>query len=110
MTAEMTANEFDEIAKRIPKRIKAENIEIARLVMVDGLRQSDVADQYQVTKQQVQRHVKRFRREALAVPSSWVTVNGYFPPKIAERLAVYAEELKAASDEDIDDLIKRLDS
>lgn len=95
MSAEMTAEDFDNIASRLSSRIDPSSIEMARMVLVQGHRQTDVAAMHGVTKALVNRNVRRVRQEALEVPSNWTTVEGYFPPEIAQALSKYAADLKA---------------
>lgn len=92
---EMTAEEFEALRPRFA-RFASESVEYARLVLVDGQDQSEVARLHGVQRQIVNRPVTKIRALAADAPKGWQRVEQYFPPAVATALNAYAVELRAA--------------
>lgn len=94
----ITAQQFDENAEQLPRRMKAENIKLARRVLVDGLTIQDAAKETGVTYQNGQAVVSRVR--AFMVRSlpigqvqdePWERVSLFAPPALANEIKAAAK-------------------
>ncbi|WP_193060888.1 TrfB-related DNA-binding protein [Halomonas sp. 3A7M] len=93
----ITAQQFDDNAIQLPRRMKAENINMARRVLVDGLTIQEAAKEKGVTYQNGQAVVSRVR--AFMVRS---LPTGQMQDEVWERVAffaspVLAKEIRAAA-------------
>jgi len=90
----MTAQEFDALRPRLG-RVSLDTLEIARAVLVDGVKQSDAATRYGMTMQRINGILRRFAAASQGVPTGWRRVEVWLPPDLAEqveRMAIEARE------------------
>lgn len=93
-TPTMTANEFEALRPRLG-RLALDTVEIARAVLVDGLKPTDVATRHGMTRQRVHGIVQRFRAAAQEVPTGWRRVEVWLPPELAAQVEAMAEKARA---------------
>ena len=86
----MTAEEFDALRPRLG-RVSLDTMEIARAVLVDGVRQSDAATRYGMTRQRINGILRRFAAASQGVPTGWRRVEVWLPPDLADSVQAMAE-------------------
>lgn len=89
----MTASEFEALRPLIG-RLSLDTVEIARAVLVDGIRPTDAANRYGITRQRVHGIVQRFRAAAQEVPTGWRRVEVWLPPELAVQVEAMAERAR----------------
>ena len=92
--ATMTAEDFDALRPRLG-RLALDTVEIARAVLVDGMKPTEAAARYGMTRQRVHGIVQRFRAAAQAVPTGWRRVEVWLPPELAAQVEAMAEKARA---------------
>lgn len=85
----LTAEEFDALRPRLG-RVSVNTMEIARAVLVDGVRQSDAATRYGMTRQRINGILRRFAAASQGVPTGWRRVEVWLPPDLAEQVEAMA--------------------
>lgn len=90
----MTAEEFDALRPRLG-RLSLDSFEIARAILVDGLKTTEAANRYGMTRQRVHGIVQRFRAAAQEVPTGWRRVEVWLPPELAQKVEAMAEQARA---------------
>lgn len=95
----ITEQQFDQVAAQLPRRMKAENIALARRVLVDGLTIPEAAKERGVSYQNGQAVVSRVRvaLARLQEPSKgdaerWERVSLFAPPDLAREIRKAAKE------------------
>ena len=86
----VSAEDFDERAAHLD-RVGAKAISVARAVLVDGRGPTEVAKEYDVTKQYVDKCAKRVRLLLENLPDGWERVEEWFPPDLARTVRAMAE-------------------
>ncbi len=86
----MTAEEFDALRPRLG-RVGLDTMEIARAVLVEGVRQSDAATRYGVTRRRINGILRRFAAASQGVLTNWRRVEVWLPPDLAEQVEAMAE-------------------
>jgi len=66
----LTAAEFDALRPHLG-RLTMDSVEIARLVLVDGVKQSEAATRYSMSRQRIHGIMVRFAAASQAVPTGW---------------------------------------
>lgn len=92
--AEMTAEEFEALRPRLG-RLALDTIEIARAVLVGGMKPTAAATRYNMSRQRVHGIIGRFRAAAQQVPTGWRRVEVWLPPKLAAKVEAMAEQARA---------------
>jgi TrfB plasmid transcriptional repressor len=90
----MTAEQFEALRPRLG-RLALDSVEIARAVLVDGLKPTEVAATHKMTRQRVHGIVSRFRAAANQVPTGWKRVEVWLPPELAAEVEAMAEKARA---------------
>ena len=93
-SARMTADEFDALRPRLG-RLALDTVEIARAVLVDGMKPTEAATRHQMTRQRVHGIVQRFLAAAQEVPTGWRRVEVWLPPELAGQVKAMAEKARA---------------
>ena len=95
----ITAQQFDDNALQLPRRMKAENIRLARRVLVDGLTIPEAAKEAGVSYQNGQAVVSRVRafmarslEKGLVLNEPWKRVCLFAPPALAKEIKEAAKE------------------
>jgi len=91
----MTAKEFEALRPRLG-RLALDTIEIARAVLVDGMKTTEAANRHNMTRQRVHGIVQRFRAAAQEVPTGWRRVEVWLPPELAQQVEAMAEQARAS--------------
>lgn len=94
----MTPAQFDRAAGRC-RRLAPHNRDAARLVLVDGRAQADVARELGMPRQRVSQSVRavlRARPAARRYPSTWRTVTVTVPRELAREIGRMARDARAA--------------
>lgn len=94
--ARMTQAEFDALRPKLG-RMALDSIDIARLVLVDGLTQAEVATTHAMSRQRVFGILERFQKAAQAVPAGWRKVEVWLPPELADQVEVLARRARAGA-------------
>lgn len=99
-SATMTADEFEALRPRLG-RLALDTVDIAREVLVEGMRPTEAAVRHNMSRQRVHGIVQRFRAAAQEVPTGWRRVEVWLPPELAvevEAMARRAREAHVAGD------------
>ena len=86
----MTAQEFEASRPQF-WRLTEDTIEMARLVLVEGHSQSDVARKYELTRQRVSLAVKQVLTAVEEIPNGWVKLEIWLPPAMASKVRDMAQ-------------------
>ncbi len=92
----MTAQEF-EASRPHFWRLTEDTIEMARLVLVEGHSQSDVARKYELTRQRVSLAVKQVLTAVEEIPNGWVKLEIWLPPAMASKVRDMAQKARQSS-------------
>lgn len=90
----MTLQEFDALRPRLG-RLTVDSFDVARAVLVEGIRPTDVAEKHGMTRQRVHGIVQRFLAAANEVPTRWRRVEVWLPPELAEQVEALAAKARA---------------
>lgn len=90
----MTAEEFEALRPRLG-RLALDTVEIARAVLVDGMKTTEAANLHNMTRQRVHGIVQRFRAAAQEVPTGWRRVEVWLPPELAAKVEAMADQARA---------------
>lgn len=91
--ARMTQAEFDALRPNLG-RMALDSIDIARLVLVDGMTQAEVATTHNMSRQRVFGILERFQKAAQAIPAGWRKVEVWLPPELADQVEAVAERAR----------------
>ena len=91
--ARMTQAEFDALRPNLG-RMALDTIDIARLVLVDGMTQAEVATAHNMSRQRVYGILQRFAAAAQSVPTGWRRVEVWLPPELADQVEAMAEQAR----------------
>ena len=83
-SARMTEADFEALRPRLG-RLALDTVEIARAVLVEGMKPTEAATRYTMTRQRVHGIVQRFRAAAQEVPTGWRRVEVWLPPALASK-------------------------
>lgn len=89
----MNQEAFERLREKL-EPFSARKIEVARLVLVDGLTQTQAGERHGLSKQNVSALFKRIREIRANAPDGWVLLNIYVPPELATELLHRVERLK----------------
>jgi len=89
----MTPQEF-EAARPHFGRLTDDTIEMARLILVEGQSQTDVARQYELTRWRVSLAVKQVLTVVDNIPKGWVKLEIWLPPTMASKVRDMVEKVK----------------
>ena len=92
--ARMTQAEFDALRPNLGQ-ITLDTIDIARLVLVDGLTQAEVATVHNMSRQRVYGILQRFAAAAQNLPTGWRRVEVWLPPELAGQVEAMAKRARA---------------
>lgn len=90
----MSSQEFDSLRPRLG-RLTIDSFDVARAVLVEGVRPIEVAERHGMTRQRVHGIVQRFLAAANEVPTRWRRVEVWLPPELAEQVEALAEKVRA---------------
>ena len=88
--ARMTQAEFDVLRPSLG-RMALDTIDVARLVLVDGMTQAEVATSHKMSRQCVHGILQRFAAAAQNVPTGWRRVEVWLPPELADQVEEMAQ-------------------
>lgn len=89
----LSADEFEFAVRKL--RLQERTVALARAVMVDGARVTDLAGAEGVTYQRISNTVRRIfetHLQAIGYPSDWQKVDVTVPPALAEQMTAMAVE------------------
>ncbi len=92
----LTAAEFEALRPHLG-RLTMDSVKIARMVLVDGVKQSEVATQYGMSRQRIHGIMVRFAAASQAVPTGWRRVEVWLPPELADQVETMADKVRAES-------------
>ena len=90
----LTPDEFDALRPKLG-RLAADTIDVARLVLVDGLAPSEAGTRSGMSKQRVYGIVQRFRAAMEVMPTRWRKVEIWLPPELAAQVEAMASDALA---------------
>jgi len=90
----ITNEEFEAIRPRLG-RLELEIVEVARIVLVEGVKPMTAAARFGMSRQQVRSIVQRFRAASHEVPTEWRRVEVWLPESSAARVEALAEKARA---------------
>lgn len=90
----LSSEEFDALRPRLG-RLSIDSLDVARAILVEGLRPTDVADRHGMSRQRVHGIVQRFLAVCNEVPTHWRRVEVWLPPELAEQVEALAEKARA---------------
>lgn len=91
----MTAKEFEALRPRLGC-LALETIEIARAVLVDGMKTTEAANRHHMNCPRVNGAVQRFRAAAHEVPTGWRRFEVWLPPELAQQDEAMTEQARAS--------------
>ena len=89
----LTAAEFEALRPHLG-RLTMDTVEIARLVLVDGMKQAEAAARFGMSRQRIHGIIVRFAAASQAVPTSWRRVEVWLPPELADQVEAMAEKAR----------------
>ena len=90
MTApRLTADEFAALRPKLG-RLAVDTIDVARLVLVDGLPPSEAGARYGMSRQRVYGIEQRFKAAMETMPTRWRKVEVWLPPELAAQVEAMA--------------------
>ena len=92
-TPRMTEADFEALRPRLG-RLALDTVEIARAVLVGGMKPTEAAAHYNMTRQRVHGIVKRFLAAAQEVPTGWRRVEVWLPPALASQVEAIADRAR----------------
>ena len=93
----ITSDEFNAL-RPLLGRLALDTVEVARTVLVDGVKPIEAAAKFNMSRQRVHGIVQRFRAAAQEVPTGWKRIEVWLPPELAEQVAAMAEKARAELD------------
>jgi hypothetical protein len=75
----MTAQEFEALRPRLG-RLALDTVEIARAVLVEGVKPAEIATRHSMSRQRLHGIVQRYRAAAQELPTVWRRVEVWLPP------------------------------
>ncbi len=85
----MSADEFDAL-RPLLGRLALDTVDIARAVLVEGMKPAEAAARHNISRQRVHGIVKRFRAAAQEVPTGWRRIEVWLPPALAAQVEAVA--------------------
>ncbi len=107
--ARMTQAEFDALRPNLG-RMALDSIDIARLVLVEGLTQAEVATTHNMSRQRVFGILERFQKAAQTIPAGWRKVDLWLPSNIADQVEVISLHLREKNTLDYSVILKKTQS
>lgn len=92
-TDRMSATEFEKFREKLTD-FSMRKIEVARLILVDGLTQKEAGEQQGLSKQNVNGLIKRIREIRANAPAGWVPINEYVPPEMKTEILRRLDKLR----------------
>ena len=89
----MTLQEFEAL-RPLLGRLALDTIDIARAVLVEGVKPSDAATRNHMSRQRVHGIVQRFRAAARQVPATWRRIEVWLPPELADQVEAIAAKAR----------------
>ncbi len=86
----LTLDEF-EAMRPLLGRMSTATIEVARVVIVDGMTQAEAAIHYGMTRQRVYGIMQRFRAMKGGLPTRWRKIEVWLPPELAAQVEAMSE-------------------
>ncbi len=90
--ARMTQAEFDALRPNLG-RMALDTIDIARLVLVEGMTQAEVATTYNMSRQRIFGILERFQKTVQAIPRGWRKVEVWLPLDLAAEVEALAKKV-----------------
>lgn len=78
----MTQEAFDELRPDLG-RLSVATMDVARLVLVEGMSQSDAGARFGMSRQRVYGIMQRFQAAMRILPTTWRKVEVWLPPELA---------------------------
>lgn len=91
--ARMTQAEFDALRPNLG-RMALDSIDIARLVLVVGMTQAEVATVHNMSRQRVFGILERFQKAAQCIPMGWRKVEVWLPKELADQVEALANKAR----------------
>jgi DNA-directed RNA polymerase specialized sigma24 family protein len=95
----MTPEDFEGHKDKL-KRLSSQTIDLARMILVDGIPNAEAARQTGMARQNVKRQMNRVMARLAGYPEGWVRFDGWMP---ADFVAKIKEAEKAMVDRGEDD-------
>jgi hypothetical protein len=76
-------------------RLSLDTVELAREILVNGQRQSEVARKHGLTRQRVSGMVSRVLAAENGIPRGWEKMEVWLPPELAAQVKAMAEKARA---------------
>jgi hypothetical protein len=89
----MTLQEFEAL-RPLLGRLALDTVDIARAVLVEGVKPADAATRNHMSRQRVHGIVQRFRAAARQVPATWRRVEVWLPPELAKQVEAIAAKAR----------------
>lgn len=89
----MTLQEFEAL-RPLLGRLALDTVDIARAVLVEGVKPADAATRNHMSRQRVHGIVQRFRAAARQVPATWRRVEVWLPPELAAQVEAIAAKAR----------------
>jgi hypothetical protein len=89
----MTLQEFEAL-RPLLGRLALDTVDIARAVLVEGVKPAEAATRNHMSRQRVHGIVQRFRAAARQVPATWRRVEVWLPPELAAQVEAIAAKAR----------------
>jgi hypothetical protein len=96
----MSLEQFMEVRKKLPKRMKPQSVELAYDVLVMGMSIPEAAKRQGLTRERGRVIVNRVLAAEQEVPATWQRVDEFLPPEMARVVKRMAEEARAELERD----------
>ena len=90
---QMTLQEFEAL-RPLLGRLALDTVDIARAVLVEGVKPAEAATRNHMSRQRVHGIVQRFRAAARQVPATWRRVEVWLPPELAAQVEAIAAKAR----------------
>ena len=97
MKKHLTPSEFDQAVSRLPRSMKARNVEIARAILVDGRKQADMIRETDLSRTAIQAVVRKIRdahERYGQPPEGWERVEVCLPSEMVHLVRALEEEAR----------------
>jgi len=92
-TEKLTLEEFEALRPLIGG-LAVDTVDIARAVLVEGIRPAEAATRNKMSRQRVHGIIQRFRAAMREVPSTWRRIEVWLPPELAAQVEAMAEKAR----------------
>lgn len=106
MKRRLTPSEFDQAVSRLPRAMKARNVQIARAILVEGRKQIELVHETGLSRTAITAVVRKIR-EAYAIhgqpPEGWERIEVCLPSEMVHLVRALEEEARRHRNQEDED-------